>query len=129
MLAQYPNDVARAVEAAVYLHGLAADMAVRAQMSTHCWLRTVFNNFHGLFAFNRAGRKGMFGWQGHCTEKPPVRFEMRQCHTARRRPDTGVHDTERGRTTIEVGRKLARLLKAPQLLILRGNSVQARPRW
>lgn len=30
LLAQHPNDPARAVEAAVYLHGLAADMAVRA---------------------------------------------------------------------------------------------------
>jgi hydroxyethylthiazole kinase-like uncharacterized protein yjeF len=29
MLAQYPNDVARAVETAVYLHGLAADFAAR----------------------------------------------------------------------------------------------------
>ncbi len=31
MLAQYPNDVARAVEAAVFLHGLAADFAVLDQ--------------------------------------------------------------------------------------------------
>ncbi len=30
LLAQYPSDSARAVEAAVYLHGLAADLAVRA---------------------------------------------------------------------------------------------------
>jgi NAD(P)H-hydrate epimerase len=30
MLAQFPGDAARAVEAAVYLHGLAADLAVRA---------------------------------------------------------------------------------------------------
>ena len=30
LLAQYPADAARAVEAAVYLHGLAADLAVRA---------------------------------------------------------------------------------------------------
>ena len=30
MLAQFPNDVARAVEAAVALHGLAADFAARA---------------------------------------------------------------------------------------------------
>ena len=30
LLAQYPSDPARAVEAAVYLHGLAADLAVRA---------------------------------------------------------------------------------------------------
>lgn len=29
MIAQFPNDVARAVEAAVYLHGLAADLAVQ----------------------------------------------------------------------------------------------------
>ena len=29
LLAQYPSDAARAVEAAVYLHGLAADLAVR----------------------------------------------------------------------------------------------------
>jgi NAD(P)H-hydrate epimerase len=28
LLAQYPDDAARAVEAAVYLHGLAADFAV-----------------------------------------------------------------------------------------------------
>jgi len=31
MLAQYPNDVAQAVEAAVYLHGLAGDFACLAQ--------------------------------------------------------------------------------------------------
>jgi NAD(P)H-hydrate epimerase len=31
MLAQYPEDVAHAVEAAVFLHGLAGDFAVRAQ--------------------------------------------------------------------------------------------------
>jgi NAD(P)H-hydrate epimerase len=30
LLAQYPADPARAVEAAVYLHGLAADLAVHA---------------------------------------------------------------------------------------------------
>jgi len=30
MLAQFPGEAARAVEAAVYLHGLAADLAVRA---------------------------------------------------------------------------------------------------
>ena len=30
MMAQFPGDVARAVESAVYLHGLAADLAVRA---------------------------------------------------------------------------------------------------
>jgi NAD(P)H-hydrate epimerase len=44
MLAQYaasgePEDVARAVEAAVYLHGLAADFAARA-MDEHTVLAT-----------------------------------------------------------------------------------------
>jgi hydroxyethylthiazole kinase-like uncharacterized protein yjeF len=39
MLAQYPNDVARAVETAVYLHGLAADYAAHA-MDEHTVLAT-----------------------------------------------------------------------------------------
>ncbi|HEX4757554.1 MAG TPA: NAD(P)H-hydrate dehydratase [Terracidiphilus sp.] len=39
MLAQYPEDVARAVEAAVYLHGLAADLAVR-DGNEHTFLAT-----------------------------------------------------------------------------------------
>lgn len=39
MLGQYPEDVARAVEAAVYLHGLAADFATRA-MDEHTVLAT-----------------------------------------------------------------------------------------
>ncbi len=39
MLAQYPDDVARAVEAAVYLHGLAADFAAHA-MDEHTVLAT-----------------------------------------------------------------------------------------
>jgi hydroxyethylthiazole kinase-like uncharacterized protein yjeF len=39
MLSQYPDDVARAVEAAVYLHGLGADFAVR-KMDEHTVLAT-----------------------------------------------------------------------------------------
>jgi NAD(P)H-hydrate epimerase len=39
MLAQYPDDVASAVEAAVYLHGLAGDFAARA-MDEHTVLAT-----------------------------------------------------------------------------------------
>jgi NAD(P)H-hydrate epimerase len=39
MLAQYPEDVARAVEAAVYLHGFAADLAVR-DGNEHTFLAT-----------------------------------------------------------------------------------------
>ena len=39
MLAQFPNDVAQAVEAAVYLHGLAGDFAAHA-MDEHTVLAT-----------------------------------------------------------------------------------------
>jgi NAD(P)H-hydrate epimerase len=39
MLAQFPDDVARAVEAAVFLHGLAADFAAAA-MDEHTVLAT-----------------------------------------------------------------------------------------
>lgn len=39
MLSQYPDNVAQAVEAAVYLHGLAADLAVQA-MDEHTLLAT-----------------------------------------------------------------------------------------
>lgn len=39
MLAQFPNDVARAVEAAVYLHGLAGDFAAH-RMDEHTVLAT-----------------------------------------------------------------------------------------
>jgi NAD(P)H-hydrate epimerase len=39
MLAQFPGDVARGVETAVYLHGLAADFAARA-MDEHTVLAT-----------------------------------------------------------------------------------------
>jgi NAD(P)H-hydrate epimerase len=39
MLAQFPGDVARAVETAVYLHGLAGDFAAQA-MEEHTVLAT-----------------------------------------------------------------------------------------
>jgi NAD(P)H-hydrate epimerase len=50
LLAQYPAEPARAVEAAVYLHGLAADMAVR-DGDQHTLLAT-----DGLAEFSRAFR-------------------------------------------------------------------------
>ena len=42
-----------------------------------------------------------------------------------------IHEftTTSGADTIEVGRKLARILKPPQLLVLRGDWGQARPPW
>lgn len=58
LLAQYPSDPARAVEAAVYLHGLAADFAVREQ-DEHTLLATdtvghLFRAFH-FHAHDEAG--------------------------------------------------------------------------
>ena len=70
MLAQYPDDVARAVEAAVYLHGLAADLAVREAMSTRCWPRIACDislariSHAGFRTFAIVGRTDMFGCRG-----------------------------------------------------------------
>jgi len=69
LLAQHPNEAARAVEAAVYLHGLAADMAVRAA-DEHTLLATdslaqlarAFQ-FDGL-DFRRGGTNGYVWLQG-----------------------------------------------------------------
>jgi NAD(P)H-hydrate epimerase len=55
LLAQYGKDAARAVEAAVYLHGLAADFTVR-DADEHTVLATdSFRNFPQAFKF-RANR-------------------------------------------------------------------------
>ena len=64
LLAQYPDEPARAVEAAVYLHGLAADLAVRVTTSTRCWPPTVFLSLHRLFAFTPRGPNGYLWLQG-----------------------------------------------------------------
>ncbi len=69
MLAQYPGEAARAVEAAVYLHGLAADWAVRktgehallATDSLHCLPRAF--RFQG-YSFRERGPKGYVWLQG-----------------------------------------------------------------
>ena len=59
MLAQFPGDVARAVEAAVYLHGLAADLAVRAG-DEHTLLAT-----HILKYLSRAFRMRVSHFRNH----------------------------------------------------------------
>ena len=73
LLAQYPADAARAVEAAVYLHGLAADLAVRAG-DEHTLLATdsllqLSRAFHFGFAFRNEVETGMFGCRG-CRRMP-----------------------------------------------------------
>ena len=74
LLAQYPGDVARAVEAAVYLHGLAADMAVR-EMDEHTLLATdSLKHFSQAFRFESRGSNGYVWLQGHCMQQPFMRI-------------------------------------------------------
>ncbi len=64
MLAQYPADAARAVEAAVYLHGLAADMAVR-EGDEHTLLATDgLSQLGRVFRFRPRGANGYVWLQG-----------------------------------------------------------------
>jgi NAD(P)H-hydrate epimerase len=75
LLAQFPHDPARAVEAAVYLHGLAADLAVR-DGDEHTLLPTDFlaqlarafqTHAHD---FDEDGKNGYVWLQGHCMPHP-----------------------------------------------------------
>jgi NAD(P)H-hydrate epimerase len=64
LLAQYPADAARAVEAAVYLHGLAADLAVR-EFDEHALLATdSLRFFSRAFRFRSRGQNGYVWLQG-----------------------------------------------------------------
>jgi hydroxyethylthiazole kinase-like uncharacterized protein yjeF len=64
LLAQYSDDAARAVEAAVYLHGLAADIEVRAQ-NEHTLLATdCLRQFSRAFRFRSRGPSGYVWLQG-----------------------------------------------------------------
>jgi ADP-dependent NAD(P)H-hydrate dehydratase / NAD(P)H-hydrate epimerase len=75
LLAQYPNEPQRAVEAAVYLHGLAADLAVRASdehtlLATDCLahLAQAFQLRPDELA--NGGRTGYVWLQGaHCVQR------------------------------------------------------------
>ena len=74
LLAQFPDDPARAVEAAVYLHGLAADLAVReadehtllATDSLATLARAYQSRLHG---FEVGGKNGYVWLQGHCMQQ------------------------------------------------------------
>jgi NAD(P)H-hydrate epimerase len=75
LLAQYQNETARAVEAAVYLHGLAADLAV-IDTDEHTLLPTdSLREFSRAFRF-RSGRPNGYVWlQGHCLQQTCTRVE------------------------------------------------------
>jgi NAD(P)H-hydrate epimerase len=74
LLAQYPGEAARAVEAAVYLHGLAADLAVR-KTGEHALLAT--DTLRALpqafrfpgYGFREGGGNGYVCLQGHCMKQ------------------------------------------------------------
>jgi ADP-dependent NAD(P)H-hydrate dehydratase / NAD(P)H-hydrate epimerase len=76
ILAQHPNEPARAIEAAVYLHGLAADFAVHAT-DEHTLLATDSLRFlpHAFqfqsFDFRKTTPSDYVWLQGHCT-RPEV---------------------------------------------------------
>jgi ADP-dependent NAD(P)H-hydrate dehydratase / NAD(P)H-hydrate epimerase len=69
LLAQHPEDAARAVEAAVYLHGLSADLAVRAGdehtlLATDCLVELARAFRVGAAHFRREGANGYVWMQG-----------------------------------------------------------------
>jgi len=64
LVAQHPAECGRAVEAAVYLHGLAGDLAVRAG-DEHCFLPTdSLSHFSQAFRFRGSGPNGYVWLQG-----------------------------------------------------------------
>jgi len=72
ILAQYPSAPAQAVEAAVYLHGLAADMAVAAA-DQHTLLATdSLAQFSRAFRFQSRGQTGYVWLQGLPADSSPT---------------------------------------------------------
>jgi hydroxyethylthiazole kinase-like uncharacterized protein yjeF len=64
MIAQYPDELERAVEAAVYLHGLAADIAVRAQDEHTLLVTDVIASLWKAFRFRAEDKHGYVWWEG-----------------------------------------------------------------
>lgn len=76
LLAQYAEEPARAVEAAVYLHGLVADLAVE-RADEHTLLATdTLRAFSRAFRFRPCGPSGYGCLQGHCTQRSRARAEQ-----------------------------------------------------
>jgi ADP-dependent NAD(P)H-hydrate dehydratase / NAD(P)H-hydrate epimerase len=70
LLAQYPEDMAQAVEAAVYLHGLAADLVLR-EADEHTILATdILARLSKAFSFRARGSSGYVWLQGLPAETP-----------------------------------------------------------
>lgn len=68
LLAQHPAEAARAVEAGVYLHGLAADLAVQGADERTLLPTDSLAKFSQAFRFRPRSRNG-YGWlQGQCVQ-------------------------------------------------------------
>jgi len=79
LLAQYPAEVARAVAAAVYLHGLAADMTVRAG-NEHTLLATdSLAQLALAFRFQTRGPNGYLWIQGLPPKLPQAAAFQEEC--------------------------------------------------
>ena len=126
LLAQYPRRSGdTAVEAAVFLHGLAADLAVR-ESDEHTLLATdSLPHFSQAFRFRSRTANGYVWLQGLPGECSTGIGLPRGSRMSKEAPvaEGRVHEftTRSGADTVEVGRKLAALLKPPQLLLLRGE--------
>ncbi len=64
MIAQYSDNLETAVEAAVYLHGLAADIAVRAQDEHTLLVTDVIAHLFQAFRYRPSDPNGYLWWQG-----------------------------------------------------------------
>ncbi|HEY0785332.1 MAG TPA: NAD(P)H-hydrate dehydratase [Acidobacteriaceae bacterium] len=64
MMAQYPGRIGEAVEAAVYLHGLAADLAVREQEEHTLLVTDVIASFWKAFRYRSQDKAGYVWLQG-----------------------------------------------------------------
>jgi len=64
LLAQYPDESARAVEAAVYLHGFAADLAVRRDDEHTLMATDSLSQLARAFRFHFSGQTGYLWLQG-----------------------------------------------------------------
>ena len=68
LLAQHPSDAGQAVEAAVFLHGLAADLAVQGEDERTLLPTDSLAKFSRAFRFHPRSRTG-YGWlQGQCVQ-------------------------------------------------------------
>lgn len=90
LLAQHPDEPGRAVEAAVYLHGRAADLCLNARSADeHTLLATetlrqlgrAFRS-HPTQVFAARGETGYVCWAGHCARPGRPQGSVRAMHTA-----------------------------------------------